>query len=331
MSGKQKETKPTGKRKRTVVAVLVAVLIIVAAVLGILAYRFRSHINAAVIWLTTSEEDIQKNIDKAKNEQEEALKNVGFNASKELDEALQSGKITPEEHTQILLGYLSLDEVLSKAQENTESGNTGETVSGLPDDSETENDEENEPAVNGTVPDETKKPVDNAEKENTVTPNQNGGNKDNQQNNAVSDKPAQPNNGNGSSNAVSQPTRNDNNAQASADVDKRIAELVTKMYVLKAEYTSAVDGIVASMKAEYSLLPPEKRNTSAKADIASGYLGQINAMEAQCDAQVNAIVTELRQLLKNNGRDMSLADAILTTYATEKENTKAYYISTYGD
>ena len=54
-------------------------------------------------------------------------------------------------------------------------------------------------------------------------------------------------------------------------------------------------------------------------------------MEAQCDAQVDAIVSELRPLLRESGKDMSLADSILSTYASEKENTKAYYLSQYGD
>ena len=52
---------------------------------------------------------------------------------------------------------------------------------------------------------------------------------------------------------------------------------------------------------------------------------------ADITARVKAVVDELRQLLKSNGEDTSLADTIWQTYLSEKENTKAYYISTYGD
>lgn len=122
-----------------------------------------------------------------------------------------------------------------------------------------------------------------------------------------------------------------NGVNTSASVDEQVASLVTKMYVLKSEYEGSVAGVVSSMKAEYSALPAAQRNTSAKSSIASRYMGTINAMEAQCDAQVNSVVSELRQILKENGRDTSLADSILSTYAAEKENTKAYYLSQYGD
>ena len=120
-------------------------------------------------------------------------------------------------------------------------------------------------------------------------------------------------------------------ASTGSSADEQIAALVTKMYVLKAEYEGAVAGIVESMKAQFSALPASERTTSSKSSIAASYMGQINSMEAQCDAQVNAIVSELRQVLSSNGRDTALADSILSTYASEKEATKAYYMSQYGD
>jgi hypothetical protein len=307
--------------------VLCIVLVLLLAVAGIFAYKFRSHIRSAVIFLTTSSEDIRGNIDKAKDEQSEALINVGFNASKELDEALQSGAITPEEHTQILLGNISLDEVLAKDQENTDPKPDGE----VNEDQSSDGVEETQKETENSVPEENKKPVDDAGEENVALPEQNGSDKNNQHKPDKEDKPKQPANKNDKPTDTSEKPSGNGSTQGSSDADKRIAELVTKMYVLKAEYTGAINGVVASMKAEYSKLPREQQTTSSKAQIASGYIGKINAMEAQCDAQVNAIVSELRQILKNNGRDTVLADNILSAYATEKENTKAYYISTYGD
>ncbi len=111
---------------------------------------------------------------------------------------------------------------------------------------------------------------------------------------------------------------------------ERIAELVAQMYVMKANYTAKVEGIVASMIADYSALPEEKRTTGAKTNIAKQYLGTINSLEAQCDAQVNSVVTELRAILKASGSDQQLADSIVAAYNAEKESTKAFYLNKYS-
>lgn len=321
MSKKSEEKTVSGKRRRKVLRVFLVLLLIVLIAAVIVGFKFRSHIKAAIIWLTASDEDIQNNIDKAKEQQTEVLNNSGFNASKELQEALEAGRITAEEHTQILVGSLTLEEVLASKEEsipeapdeevNNDSpekddepvANTPQTE--IPDDN-TDDPPEKPAGTDGEKADSGKE-TEKLPEQNVVVPPVNG-----EESNNPNAPPAQ-------------------QTQSTADADKRIAELVTKMYVLKSEYTAAVNGIVADMKAEYSLLPKEERNLSAKQSIAARYLGTINTMEAQCDAQVNAIVSELRTLLKANGRDEALADAILSTYATEKENTKAYYLSTYGD
>lgn len=327
MSKKIKDNKPSGRIKKTLLTALSVILILILVAAAILGFKFRSHIKAAIIWLTTSDEDIRKNIDKAKEKQTEVLNNSGFFASKELDEALTAGKITAEEHTQILIGNLTLEDVLAK-QENS---SPEQPEVEIPQD-ETQNGDETQ--INDTLTEDTspvEKPDTNSDEEQGKKPSGNSEVKQEDGKRPADDPPAKPN-----------PPANDKKEdtgkpstgsvqQTQSDADKRIAELVTKMYVLKAEYTGAVEGVVSSMKADYSKLPAEQRTKSAKQSIAAGYMSKINAMEAQCDAQVNAIVTELRQILKENGRDMSLADAIVSTYASEKENTKAYYLSTYGD
>lgn len=352
MSKKDEVKKPSGKVKKTVLNVLLVILIVLLIVAAVVGIKFRSHIKAAIIWLTTSDEDIQKNIDKAKEQQTEVLANSGFNASKELDEALTSGLITAEEHTQILLGKLTLEEILQNTPETDDtadeiqnSDETGQDVTGQEDANQNETDEENsdEPdeAQNEDVGKENQDEPDSEKTEKPVKEEKDGQNKTDTKNNSSGKKedasaPAKPDSSKNEASksdtsAVTTPKPSTGQNTDSAEVDKRIAEIVTRMYVLKSEYTGAIDGIVASMKAEYVLLPVEQRNRSAKQSIAARYMAQINSMEIQCDAQVNSIVAELRTLLKNNGRDTALADAIMSTYASEKENTKAYYLSTYGD
>jgi len=356
LSKTNKEKKPMSKVKKTILTVLSVILIVMLIVAAVVGIKFRSHIKAAIIWLTTSDEDIQKNIDKAKEQQTEVLANSGFNASKELDDALSSGLITAEQHTQILLGNITLEELLQNNPEDDETSdelqNSDETETDMT--GQEENDKENsdetdetqEKDVDGTKPDEpdsekTEKPVkeekdskDKTDKNNTSSSKDSTGkNSGKKQETSAPAKPdsTKSETQKNDTSAVTTPKPSTGQNTDSAEVDKRIAEIVTRMYVLKSEYTGAIDGIVASMKAEYVKLPAEQRNRSAKQSIAARYMGQINAMEIQCDAQVNAIVAELRTLLKNNGRDTALADAIVSTYASEKENTKAYYLSTYGD
>lgn len=329
MSKKIKDNKPSGRIKKTLLTALSVILILILVAAAILGFKFRSHIKAAIIWLTTSDEDIQKNIDKAKDKQTEVLNNSGFYASKELDEALTTGKITAEEHTQILIGNLTLEDVLAKQETSSPNQPGVET----PQD-ETQNSDETQ--INDTQTEDTspaEKPETDSDEGQSKEPSGNSevkqedGKKPADKTPGKSDPPVNDK----KEDAVKPSTGTAQQTQTGSDADKRIAELVTKMYVLKADYTGAVEGVVSSMKADYSKLPAEQRTKSAKQSIAAGYMSKINAMEAQCDAQVNAIVTELRQILKENGRDMSLADAIVSTYASEKENTKAYYLSTYGD
>lgn len=323
------------KGKKTALKVIGIIFLIIMIVVGIFAYRYRSHIKAAVIWLTTSDEDIQKNIETAKNQQTEVLNSSGFYANAEADAALVSGEITAEQHTQILLGNITLEEIREQSGENTQDDNsqntetTDEVQNDNENDSEKQEDVNNDPdkvpddKADASVTEQTKQPASESTADEKVeTP-------------PISSKPESPDKTDSTQTPAppvqtQTPTETQPAVQTS-EADKQIAEIVTKMYVLKAEYTASVEGVVASMKADYSKLPAEQRTRSAKQSIAASYMSKINAMEAQCDAQVNAIVSQLKQILKANGRDMSLAEAILSTYATEKENTKAYYLSTYGD
>ena len=325
MNNKNVEKTGKGRKRKRVLTVLAVILLLVLIAAAIIGLKFQSHIKSAIIFLTTSDEDIQKNIDESKDKQTEMLNNSGFYESKELDEALMSGKITSQEHTEILLGNLTLEQALQK--DNSSEENPPD-LPVPPDENEKTEDNTEPPEDSGLT--QTPPPEEKDEKTetgNTVddkktedSPTVPVTKPDVPKDDGKKDKPEQK-----PDDSVKPPANN------SSDVDKRTAELVTRMYVLKSDYVSQIDGIIASMKAEYTKLPPEQRNLSAKRTIATKYLGTINAMETQCDAQVNAIVTELRQLLKANGRPTDLADSILATYASEKENTKAYYLSTYGD
>lgn len=52
-------------------------------------------------------------------------------------------------------------------------------------------------------------------------------------------------------------------------------------------------------------------------------------LESACDANVNAVISELKSILSAAGRDMSLVSSIQTAYNNEKQLKKAYYINMY--
>ncbi|MEG0597431.1 MAG: hypothetical protein RR502_05220 [Oscillospiraceae bacterium] len=113
------------------------------------------------------------------------------------------------------------------------------------------------------------------------------------------------------------------------DYTKQIRAQIAKMYVLKATYVSALEGIVANTKAEYLAVPVKERTVAKKQAIVTARAGELSALEKECDRKVATVVTELRKLLKADGQDGSTADLVETTYANEKRLKKTYYIQEF--
>lgn len=265
--------------------------------------------------------------------------------TEELNNALVEGRITREQYAEIIEGRLTLEQALednSKSEQPAEdeqpAQNTEETTGDTP---KTEETPEIKPDVKGDgKTEENNPPEQNAPPESSKNPDnqtvvEDEASKALKSGRITTDQYTQIVLGELTlEQAISMNEEKKEESSESTDVSdyqRRKAELINRMYVLRSNYISQIDGIIASMKSEYVQLPLEERTLSAKQSIASKYISQIDAMEKQCDAQVKAVVDELRQLLKENGEDTSLADTIWQTYVSEKENTKAYYISTYGD
>lgn len=115
--------------------------------------------------------------------------------------------------------------------------------------------------------------------------------------------------------------------QSSSDVDAAVQKQIARMYALKAQYLGQVEGVVASVQAQYHALPKEQRTAAAKQSLISSGISRIAGLEGQCDGQVAAVVSELRSILSNAGRSTSLADQVQAAYSREKSLKKAYYAS----
>ena len=108
---------------------------------------------------------------------------------------------------------------------------------------------------------------------------------------------------------------------------RELSALIAKVYVLREEYTMALDDMYDAAKADYNALPEEKRTKRDLINLAGSYLDRANALEAQCDSQMDEIVTAMESLIRANGGDMALVDKVVYTYANEKSLKKAWYMS----
>lgn len=113
---------------------------------------------------------------------------------------------------------------------------------------------------------------------------------------------------------------------APKDNSAAISRQIASLYVLKASFVSRLDAIVQSADSEFHALPQSEWNQSNKTRIAQSKLSELSALEKECDGKVAEIVTELRRLLRESGRDESVADQAQEIYENEKSLKKAYYI-----
>ena len=108
---------------------------------------------------------------------------------------------------------------------------------------------------------------------------------------------------------------------------RELSALIAKVYVLREEYTMALDDMYNAAKADYKALPKEKRTKRALMDLAGSYLDRASALEAQCDAQMDETVAAMEALIQTNSGDMTLVDQVVYAYANEKSLKKAWYLS----
>lgn len=105
-------------------------------------------------------------------------------------------------------------------------------------------------------------------------------------------------------------------------VEGLIQKEIAKMYVLRETYVGKLDAIVQSAIDEYVA----SGGSQSKEDIVYGKMGELTALEKECDQQVAAVTARLRELLKEAGQDNSLAELVEDTYQSEKSMKKASYI-----
>lgn len=122
----------------------------------------------------------------------------------------------------------------------------------------------------------------------------------------------------------SKPTESQSQEQNDQDaLQAQLQEQVNKLYQVQATYQGILDGVIASAKQEFRDLPKEKRTQANKISIVQAKMGQLLSYEDSCDAEVEAILSEIQSILKQMGKPNDLVEEIRSYYQSTKANWKA--------
>ena len=130
------------------------------------------------------------------------------------------------------------------------------------------------------------------------------------------------------SSAVSGSTGTSGNASLSeAAYEGEVKALVQQLYAVKGRAEGGLNACIASAKAEYKSLPPEQQTRSRKIAICMSKAGQLSALQASCDSEVNRIVSQMRSVLKAGGSDepaLRLSRFLITLWRNQRGTTHIF-------
>ena len=101
--------------------------------------------------------------------------------------------------------------------------------------------------------------------------------------------------------------------------DARVNAYVRRLRNLQKRSSKKLYQTASSAYSEYMEYPVEERNLALKVSIVLGKTLQLTKLQNECDKEFKEIVTELRQYLRENGYDQSIADAAEKEYKEEKD------------
>lgn len=101
--------------------------------------------------------------------------------------------------------------------------------------------------------------------------------------------------------------------------DAKINAYVRRLQNLQKRSSKKLYQTASSAYSEYMEHPVEERNLALKVSIVLGKTMELTKLQNECDKEFKEIVTELRQYLRENGYDQSIADAAEKEYKEEKD------------
>lgn len=112
-------------------------------------------------------------------------------------------------------------------------------------------------------------------------------------------------------------------APAASTVSPAVQQIIADIYLLRAEFINKLDALIEEGTAEVNAIPKEKRTASVKLEFMNRYLDRGEALEAECDARLEALLSDMTAQLKADGGDLSLVEDARALYIQEKKIRKA--------
>lgn len=109
-------------------------------------------------------------------------------------------------------------------------------------------------------------------------------------------------------------------AASENEVDAKIDSYIRQLQNLKRQTESKLYGVIYEAYDEYISHPVEERNLGMKVSIVLSKTAKLTSVQGECDKEFNAILKELRQYLRDNGRDQSVADQAEQEYKKMKSD-----------
>lgn len=260
------------KKRHTGLVVFLCILLLLLAVLGGVAWRYRAGLAILIDNFGKSSEQVSVERENHERKTQELLDKlsgggISLSALSEADRLrLKNGEITPAEAVAIIMG---LAETTASAAASTDAPPASDV---------------------------------------TVGP-------------AAPDAPA--------TSAATEPTAAATTAPAGATapaattVSPAVQAIIADIYLLRAEFINKLDDLIEEGKAEVNAIPKEKRTASVKLEFMNRYLDRGEALEAECDARLEALLADMAAQLKADGGDLSLVDDARALYVQEKKVRKA--------
>ena len=101
--------------------------------------------------------------------------------------------------------------------------------------------------------------------------------------------------------------------------DAKVNAYVRRLRNLQKRSSKKLYQTASNARSEYMEHPVEERNLALKVSIVLGKTMELTKLQSECDKEFKEIVTELRQYLRENGYDQSIADAAEKEYKEEKD------------
>lgn len=122
------------------------------------------------------------------------------------------------------------------------------------------------------------------------------------------------------SHAASSSHASSSSAASENEVDAKIDSYIRQLQNLKKQTESKLYGVIYEAYNEYISHPVEERNLGMKVSIVVSKTAKLTSVQGECDKEFNAILKELRQYLRDNGRDQSIADQAEQEYKKMKSD-----------